>query len=359
MIISIFNPSFIWDHRNSIVQITTLAIPIAIELIHVGTKIYSNPTCIKESFIETKEELFHFFSQYSGEHIEAYHNRLICQISCLALKTILVAGSGAAAYLLAPPAYSIACALIAIQVVGKVLSALEQTPEMIKKASSYIQDAFHQRKGESLESFQDRREEALKKISLCSFIFAASLGVIGAGGYIFYLLAHAKSIWGLTDVLPYQTPQIVFIEYALLGAGHAYLAARSWTKGENTSTIFHLISAISAIAFPLYYILDGGEVRLHHSFLGLSLQLLPWRPLKCLGSVITFDSFLNSYLGAQGIVRGRIVQYPWGKVTHQYDYQNALLAHLPFAVKSLASLCVFSRNVDYFLVENNSKSIAI
>jgi len=58
-----FDPSFVWDTRNSIIPITTLAIPLAIEAIHLAIKIYKNPDCVKEGLLKVKVDILEAFTK--------------------------------------------------------------------------------------------------------------------------------------------------------------------------------------------------------------------------------------------------------------------------------------------------------
>ncbi|MDR3624869.1 MAG: hypothetical protein P4L16_07010 [Chlamydiales bacterium] len=355
MNISIFDPSFIWDTRDSIVQVTTLAIPLAIEGIRSAVKIYHNPACVKDNLLRAKLNFTEAFTKCSNEGQQEYKSRLIKNITRIAFGALLIAGGASAAYFLVPSAFSIAAAVIAIQVLGKIWKGLDQIPQLLRNVVGYLKDAFHQRKDESIELFQERKFKAIKNIVKCSLIFAACIATISGVGYIGHLLANAKDVWQITQTLPFQTPLVVFLEYAALGIAHTALAVRAWKKGDRSTALFHAISAVAAVAFPINYIIEGKEIRLHHSFIGLALQLCPWRAVQCLGSVITFDSFLNSYLGAQGIVRGEVIETFYGPIVRQYDYQNALLAHLPFAVTALSSLCLVEKGIDYCTQDGSNR----
>lgn len=343
MRIDVFNPSFVWETRHSIIPVTTLAIPLAIEAIHLAVKIYRNPSCVRDRFSQLKRSVVQAFTKSPQEGGQEYKKRLI-----KALSALMVVGAGSAAYFLAPSSFSLAAVLIAIQLAGKVWQGLDLAPSLLRRTINTLKDSFCQRTGESIESFHQRRFKAIKHVIGCTLIFAASVGALCGLGYIGYLLSQANDIWRLWAVLPCQTPLVVFAEYAVIGIAHAALAIHSWRKGNHGTALFHLISAITAVAFPISYIMEGKQVRLHHSFIGLALQLAPWRPLKCLGSVMTFDSFLDSYLGIKGLQRGAVIEQ-WGmSFFHQYDYQNALLENFPFAVTALASVTLLGRNTDYF-----------
>jgi hypothetical protein len=319
-----------------IVPATTLAIPLAVEIIYLGFQEYKNPGCIKANFLKMKQNAINSITKQPNETNTTFRKR----IALLALKILFIAGGTAAAYMLAPPALAIAAAILSFQLLDAAWKGIRKAPQWIKNTKHFVKDAFHQRPNESLDNFHQRRAKAMRTIAACSFAFAASTAAICTLGYVGVCLSTATGAWGLSQSLPFQTPVVVFLEYAALGAGHAALGVHSWKKGDRASALFHMTSAITAIAFPVCYIIQGTEVRLHHSFIGLALQLLPWRPIQCLGSIITFDSFLNCHAEANGLVRGEVISRNY---VNQYDYMNAFINYISFAMVSISSLTLFSR----------------
>lgn len=356
-ILNPLNPSFVFEARNSIIQATTFGVPLAVEMIWFSVNLYRDPNSLKENFLigtEKLEKLTESFKLALDNTAPESQRQALKNISKAALGALFIAGSATTAYFLVPPAFSNAGALIAIQLSGKMWEGINQIPETIKNASDYISDAFNKRENESVNEFEKRRSQAIKEIACYTALFAGAVAMVGGMGYVGYLLANAESVWQLSEALPAQTKSVVFLEYAFVGAAHAAQAVHNWSKDNQSGALFHLISATSAIAFPVSYIMEGGVVRLHHSFIGLALQLLPFRAVKCLGSAITIDSFLNSYLGWQGLVRGQVLKNRLNEtIVFQYDYQNALLAHLPFAVTSVASFSLLGKNLDIISSKND------
>lgn len=345
MNISVFSPSYVWDTRHSIIQATTFAIPLAIEAIHLGCKLHENPHYFQDCASGIKKEVSALFGR-NGEENKEYLLRLAKNVARIALASFMIGGAAAAAFILSPATFAIGAALCAAQLTAYAWKGLDNLPGIIKERVAYFKDAFQGKEGDTEEIYKTRRREALFEIAKGVAILAATLSIAVGGWQVALLLSKAPNLWSLSDMLPNQTTLVVFMEYGLLGIGHSAMAAHSWVKGEKAAALFHLISAVSAVAFPVSYLYGGGEMRLHHSFIGLALQLVPLRPVQCLGSAITFDAFLNSYLGMQGIERGEPVIREAYTYVNQYDYENALLENLPFAVTSLAGCSIVAQGVD-------------
>jgi hypothetical protein len=81
-----------------------------------------------------------------------------------------------------------------------------------------------------------------------------------------------------------------------------------------------------AFIFPLYYYLTAtalAPMRLHHSFIGLAFQLLPFRPLQILGAYQTMDSAMYMIFPNRSKI----------------DFQNILLEDLNAYVLSMTIAC--------------------
>ncbi len=348
MNLSVFDPSYVWKTRSTIIPLTTLTIPLVIEMIHLAKRVYVNPDCIKVKGLKTYKNITQLFIRQAHEKKITYHQRVVKNVSRLIVLSSFLGVSLLAVYLLVPPNLTISVALIAIQVIAKLYPMVEQLPKRVKNVKSYLKDSFQLRELESLEIFYTRRMQAVKTIVKCMLIFAAATSLAVLAGYTSFLLSQTTSVWQIGKNLPFQTPLGVFLEYAALGLAHLGLAIHALIKKRYEASLFYLVSAIAAVAFPISYILQGTEVRLHHSFLGLALQLIPLRPIQCLGTIITFDAFLNLYFGMQGIVRGKIIKHFGCVYVRQYDYQNALIAHFSYAMTALAVVCLFNQIANYF-----------
>ena len=117
----------------------------------------------------------------------------------------------------------------------------------------------------------------------------AAAAVAAAAGLMVVCPLMSGVLWGLPSFLPWQTPAVVFAEYAAMGLIHGVQALQKWRSGDIASAVFHTLSAALGFVFPSYYL--HHDMRLHHSFYGLLMMALPWRP-EFLGSVVTLDSFM-------------------------------------------------------------------
>lgn len=234
----------------------------------------------------------------------------------------MVALSIAVPFTVLSSAFAVPAALIAIHALGRIDFWSHKAHNAIKNAKNYFQDAFTQRNAETVEDFKLRRFLAIKQIAKITLIAAAALA--GAAGVIYLatLLSHARSIWSLYDLLPNQTPTVVFLEYAAVGLVHVIEGITAWTRNQKAKAAFHASSALASVAFPLQLIASGSVPRLHHSFIGLLFQLAPWNTLKILGTVINVDALLNATV----------------LPNRSYDYMNVLLDCLPFVLTSEASI---------------------
>lgn len=315
MNINIINNSYVWDNRQSLIPATTLVLPLAFQVISSLWKIYDQPDCLKQNVVQIKDDIGCFFERNRD------YRELLKTVARLAP---YVLGLTAVAVFV-PTAYVIPAAIAAIKLTYLLIDTL---PSNFYKAKLYLQDAFQQRTNEKLEDYNKRRNEAIFYILRCSCVALGAIALATAGIF----LSSANSVWDISTKLPFQTPAVVFLEYATIGLLHAFKAVDSLKKKDYGHAIFHMISAAASIAFPIGYMLDGKEVRLHHSFIGLALQLAPWDTVKLFGSVITCDSLLNLLASSP---RGYATQF--GFV--QYDYQNALVDQFSLALTTLVSVC--------------------
>ncbi|MDE3046703.1 MAG: hypothetical protein KGJ02_08725 [Verrucomicrobiota bacterium] len=124
---------------------------------------------------------------------------------------------------------------------------------------------------------------------LKAFCGTVCLGLCTAGIAIYLPQVLEQSteyqIW-----LPGQAPAVAFLEYAGVAMAHLFLAKKSTSK---KMVIYYLLNASASLSFPIAYLADpshNGPLRLHHSWIGQSLQLLPSVNLKVLGVALSLDS---------------------------------------------------------------------
>lgn len=254
-----------------------VSIPLAIESSALIYNTCKNPGFFKTKFIEAKGGVCDFLHQKEGESNRHAIWRRVYQV--VAGLGILGAMAGAVKLALVLPAtISKTCAVFSIYLIGKVsLNAKNYKDQLVH--------AFTAQPGESSsETHKKIWINVCKVLALCAL--AATL--ITFGCYILPPLIINGFSWSVT--LPWQTPAVVFAEYACLGLIHSYEAFTSWRNKDMASAGFHSLAAVLGFVFPSYYL--SHEMRLHHSSYGLLMMALPIRPLQFLGSIVTFDSFL-------------------------------------------------------------------
>ncbi len=334
--------AFVWNARNYIIPVTTLGIPLAIEAIVATVWTLQNPGCIKNRVIEVKQNLSQAFCRQPEESTPHYAKKLALNISRTAGAALALGASAAVPFVYMSPLMAIPAALAAIQLVGRTLLFLDRLPAMIGTAKDYIKGAFTKNPDEATEEYQKRRWEGIRCIVRYTLIFAGAVTLTAFAAQIARLLSQAQSVWNLETLLPNQTPTVVFCEYTLVAALHAVQAVLAMKNHSHGQAIFHACAAMAGIAFPIGYLAQGDQMRLHHSIIGLLVQLAPWSSVQTLGSIIAFDSFLNMTMDPRGYVDN------YG-IFRQYDYQNALVENMPWALISISSLTFLDDALDYFI----------
>jgi hypothetical protein len=189
-----------------------------------------------------------------------------------------MAGAATMALLRLPASIAKICAVASAYFIAKVACNA-------KNYKDQIVHAFTVQKGEDLgEEHKRIWINVCKALVLC----AITALLVTFGCYLIPPLLLNGFSWSFT--LPFQTPAVVFAEYASLGLLHGYEAIKSWQEGNKAAAAFHLVAAVMGFVFPSYYL--SHDMRLHHSSYGLLMMALPSRPLQYLGSIITFDSSL-------------------------------------------------------------------
>lgn len=335
-----FSQSFFWTYRDTILPATTLWIPLAIEGIGVIGAILQDPGCIGRKLSSMKQSVYDATHQRQEEKLSDYRKRLAINIAITAVAVAAIGLSVAAPFILMPGTFAIPAALAAIQTSTLALKYIFKLPGLAQRAKDYLVDSFNQRQGESLELFHARRCSAVMRMALCAALFAGAAAAACFLPYLANCFAGA-SVWNLYDVLPFQTPAVVFAEYLFLGGLHAIESIRAWKQGNKQASLFHLACALSSILFPAHDCIYGSQpMRLHHSFIGLALQLAPWRSVKFFGSVVSFDSMLYIFSPRRGYVN------EWGSF-NQYDYMNTVVDRLPFVLNSLTFLTILENALDW------------
>lgn len=348
MSIKSFSESFVWKNQGVIIPITAIGVPLAIETGFFLKKVFQDPGIIKRKLIELKNDIYFAFHQRENESEQDFLKRRKRNIVISVIAAVCIAGAVACPFLILPTAFAIPAALSAAYAVGKLFLTIQRNPNLFRKVKEFVTDAFKQRENESLKDFQARRWQAIKRIALYSLIFATAVTAIVVAPFISMSLSHASSVWAAADIIPFQTKGVVFAEYLLLGAMHAVQAARYWMKGDKARAAFHATGALASIYFPFFYMFTPGHgMRLHHSFIGLTLMLAPSAPVRTFGAFIALDSSLYAFADKRGGVNA------CGKFK-EHDYMNSIYADLPMVLQALVSLSLLQKGLD-FLSEDDPK----
>lgn len=335
MNIGYISRSFVHDYRAAIVPATTICIPIVIETIRLLRQIYEDPTSIKRNIDAFRSLVYFAFHRKEGESDPAFYKRIKTNAAISAIAAFAISGVVCTSFLALPAATAIPAALSAAFALGNLFYKLGQNPVSIKKIKNYLVEAFKQREQETIQEFHLRRWDAIRKVLLYSSVFCICVGAVAIAPSILQTISQVSDVWQVAGFIPFQTPEVVFAEYALLGVLHLIQAIRYWNKSEHTNSIFHLASSLAAIFFPLWYAFaPGNEMRLHHSFTGLLLQLAPFQTVRIFGTFIAADSGLYFFSSQRGYIsnKNRLINY---------DYLNAVYEQFPLAILGLTAISLF------------------
>lgn len=353
MTISEISKSFVWDYKKAIIPVTVVAIPLAIELGCFIKNVYKDPTIVKRKFTELKLSLVDAFKRRSNENTTDFRKRFLRNITITSVATLAIGAAVAGTFILFPPAFAIPIALSTIASIGKLGLYIQKNPNIANKAKNYLVDAFTQRKDEIPHNFNKRRWEAIKKIALVTTVFAAT---ITASFFIPGFIAHslkAPSVWAISKLIPFQTKAVIFAEYLLVGALHGIQALRYKMKGDHARAAFHLTAALSAVFFPIWHMMsNNSELTLHHSILGLILQLAPSQAVRTFGSFVTLDSFMYVFSNQRGFSNEK------GSFSN-YDYMNAVYAQFPLVVQGLVGMTVLQQSLEYLSKDKETTNTAV
>jgi hypothetical protein len=335
-----FAESFVWNSKDAIYP-ASLAIPVAVEAISTANYLYKNFDAVKAKAIEAKQLIISSFTQTDNETSAAFAQRVIKNITIVLAVAALIGSSVVLPFVLLPGIAAMPAAVTAICLVGEGLVNGKNHCANIKakviQTKDFIKDAFTKRPEENEADFQKRKIKNIAITIVAALLVTGSIVAIGFGVQAFMLYATkvlgAGNIfpWGIEKLLPNQTPTVVFLEYALVGAVHGVMGIRKWMKGDKAGALFHFASMGLSFAFPTYYFLDNpATMRLHHSFLGLLFQLAPFRALKIYGSMVTFDSALYMISPSRG--------FSLGYRFENFDFQNIVVNNISTYVNVLAVL---------------------
>lgn len=344
-----FSQSVVWENSNLIIPAVTFAIPLAIETILFCRKLYKDPDIINRTCKELKESVCDAFQKRDGEPEIDFLQRRNRNIAITVIALCLIAGATTNAFIFLPTGYAIPAALAALYVIGKLSLMYQRNPDAMKKLLSYLQDTFSPKGDESQEDFQVRKKQHIKQIALYSLMGVVAAGALTAIVLFSLKAAKAKSIWDTNHILPFQTSGVVIAEYLSVGAAHAFLAAKHWKKGDRARAVSHAVAVFFSIFFPmLYKFAPGYEMRLHHSFIGLALQLAPSRAMRSVGAAIMLDSLLYCFASNRGFFA------PGSNFMTNYDIMNALYDNLPFVCQALVGMTLLEKAMECLKVKSDN-----
>lgn len=254
-----------------------VSIPLAVESTDLAVNVGKNPGYFKTKFIEVKSGVADFIHRREGEsNCHAIWRRVATVVAGLGIFGAMAGCVKLAMYL--PETVAKTCAVFAVYIIAKIACNA-------KIYKDKIVHAFTAQPNETPSQAHKRIWiNVCKAIALC----ATAAILIAIGYYVIPPLMISGFSWSIS--LPWQTPAVVFAEYAALGLLHGYEAVTKWRHGEKAAAVFHAVAAVMGFVFPSYYL--SHEMRLHHSSFGLLMMALPLRPIQFLGSIITFDSSL-------------------------------------------------------------------
>jgi len=328
--------SFMWDWQSTIFPVA-LAIPAALEAVSLARYFQENHEAISDKCFEVKELAAQSFTPKGNEKPEEFRNRAIKNVllvlgyglgvAAIATFTVVLPFLSFPIYLAIPIAVLGMCSVGEMVVNGR--SNIESAKEKFSKLKEKAHDAFIPRKEES-------REESVRRIGknlLYTVVALAALGIAAYGvtSVVLYALnmlsSGAIGPWNAYDLLPgTRTALGVFGWYGAVGVAHGALACKKWNDGDKKEAVFHMVSAVLSLAFPLIYHFEANPIRMHHSFLGLALMLAPSQSVRSLGGIITFDAGLNTAFNQIRSSGGG------------FDFMNIVLEHLTPIVATLSAL---------------------
>lgn len=267
-----FIESGVWDYREQIASIVP-AIPLVIEGGTLAKNLYHNPSYLSDKAQEVKAWALHAFTPEEGEESSAAISRISRNIFISLVFTGITGAAVIGAALWLPSSMALPVALSTLIFMGKGACHVPQLVEQFKVRADH-----------------DPAEEK-KRIALLAVKAALVLAALITTAVLVYSVAP-ELIYGDIFSISFPFPEselITFLEYAAVGVVHLGLAAHKYTKGNPKEALFHLFAGALGFIFPLWY-WQGPEMRLHHSFTGLIMMAIPFRPIQILGSFITLDS---------------------------------------------------------------------
>lgn len=355
--------NYAWKFQKMILP-ACLGIPIAMEAISLGKYCSQNSGAIKEKIMSAKQLIVDSFTRQEGETAEQFKIRVIKNIliglGCFLLVSAAIGATVMAPFLVLPSFLAIPVAILGACAVGDLLvngrSYYQKGKQSLASAKVFLKDAFQAREGESKESANKRIRKNICVAALGTIVALAALGGACYGlSYLIIYMVHAATsgtiaAWNLYDILPMHSALAISLTYAAVGALHGGMAIKKWREGNKTGAAFHMACCLLSFLFPFTYWITATPsfpVRFHHSFLGLILQLTPFRSLQFYGSLVTFDAGMNALFFQQDGLGG------------QFDLQNIVVKNLSSFVTTLSALVGIQYVVDRILPKTKKEEITV
>ncbi len=351
MFLESFCKTFVWEYRETIVPVTTVAIPLTIEVGCFFYEYYKSSKEITAKLTRMKHAIYDVSHRRDGENIRDFQRRCRKNAKVTGLFAVTIGTTFALPFFIISSAYALPAALTAVSMLAKFLIKIQQHPQFTHKAANYIAGAFQQREGETIEDFHFRRRQAIMHMTKCALIFAVCVTTTCVLAHVAILMSRVSSVWELTKFIPFQTEYMAFLEYLAVALKHALECIQYGKKDEKSRAAYHGISAMFGVFFPLWYLLLDSKIRLHHSFSGLLLQLAPTRVVRTFGCFITLDSFLYYISPERGYLKRCDETYcphkgptcPYYDRFVNYDYMNAVYSQFSTVLQGLVAISLLQK----------------
>ncbi len=205
-----------------------------------------------------------------------------------------------------------------------------------------LKDLVTQRPDEPDEAFKKRMQSnGMKAIASIGLL----AGVGAAAGILIPEIIQKSTTYNVW--LPFQTPATAFIEYNPLVLAHGLLALRDGTNGKKISALYHTLSSLSTLAFPLYIVGTHQPLRLHHFWIGQFFQALPSLSAKLFGLFLSIDGWV------QITTPTGYLNYDWGNWDYSsYGCDNVTMDHFD-SILFAGSLALLLDGVSKILFSHN------
>jgi len=332
-----FAKSFFWETRHISVPIF-LAAAGSFELGLCVKKCIDHPEIVNQRITQAKRWAFSSFTAKPGETQEAFRSRLVKNVLKTTAVLALFGCAAALPFVFLPLFLAIPLAFIGVYGVFFVLQNAPKIPQKLHQVQETLSRAFSL-SPQGAETVDEAHLRVLKNMGK-AIVAAAAIAALIFCSYHLVLLGIAITAslqagnFAAWQLLPSQTPLVVFLEYAFVGVLHFLRAAYSFSQGNTAQGVVHLIAGVFSLIFPFKYLFfDSINIpRLHHSFTGLLLMLAPWRSVQMLGAMIAFDSFLYFFAARRGY---------WNPKHHSYDFMNTVMKNLGLLTCALTALSFF------------------